>query len=91
MNAKMPELKRCFESAGFTEVKTLLSSGNVAFNSRATARATLERKAEAAMEAALGRRFLTIVRSSNALRELLTAEGAIRTLIELSRPDEPGA
>jgi uncharacterized protein (DUF1697 family) len=74
MNAKMPELKRCFESAGFTEVKTLLSSGNVAFNSRATARATLERKAEAAMEAALGRRFLTIVRSSNALRELLTAD-----------------
>ncbi len=27
MNLKMPELKRCFESAGFTEVKTLLSSG----------------------------------------------------------------
>jgi uncharacterized protein (DUF1697 family) len=32
MNAKMPELKKCFESAGFTDVKTLLSSGNVVFS-----------------------------------------------------------
>jgi len=29
MNAKMPQLKSCFEAAGFTEVKTVLSSGNV--------------------------------------------------------------
>src|SRR6266480_8040419 len=35
MNAKMPELKAAFESAGFTGVKTLLSSGNVAFTARA--------------------------------------------------------
>ena len=33
MNAKMPELKRCFEDAGFGNVKTLLSSGNVVFDS----------------------------------------------------------
>ena len=31
MNCKMPALKRCFEAAGFTDVKTILSSGNVAF------------------------------------------------------------
>ncbi|MCC6912671.1 MAG: DUF1697 domain-containing protein [Rhodospirillaceae bacterium] len=36
MNAKMPELKQCFESAGFEEVRTLLSSGNVAFSSKAS-------------------------------------------------------
>jgi len=30
-NRKMPELKRCFEVAGFTEVKTVLASGNVVF------------------------------------------------------------
>ncbi|HUJ28035.1 MAG TPA: DUF1697 domain-containing protein [Myxococcales bacterium] len=35
MNAKMPELKRRFEKAGFTEVSTLLSSGNVVFTARA--------------------------------------------------------
>lgn len=31
MNAKMPELKKAFEAAGFLEVKTVLSSGNVVF------------------------------------------------------------
>jgi uncharacterized protein (DUF1697 family) len=35
MNAKMSELKRCFEAAGYTDVKTVLSSGNVAFDARA--------------------------------------------------------
>ena len=32
MNLKMTDLKQCLEAAGFTEVKTILSSGNVAFN-----------------------------------------------------------
>ena len=35
MNAKMPELRRCFENAGFRDVRTLLSSGNVVFSTRA--------------------------------------------------------
>ncbi len=34
MNAKMPELKQVFEAAGFTDVKTILASGNVARFSR---------------------------------------------------------
>ena len=36
MNAKMPALKKCFEAAGFSDVRTLLSSGNVVFNSRSS-------------------------------------------------------
>lgn len=36
MNARMPELKRCFEEAGFSDVRTILASGNVAFGSRAS-------------------------------------------------------
>ena len=28
-NCKMPQLKAAFEAAGFTDVKTLLGSGNV--------------------------------------------------------------
>jgi uncharacterized protein (DUF1697 family) len=32
MNLKMPDLKRCFESAGFTSVRTLLSSGFARWN-----------------------------------------------------------
>jgi len=68
MNAKMPELRRCFERAGFTDVQTLLSSGNVAFGARAASPAALERKAEAAMAKALGRTFYTIVRPAKAKR-----------------------
>jgi len=74
MNAKMPELRRCFEAAGFTAVKTLLSSGNVAFTSRAAADAALERRAEAAMAKRFGRAFPTIVRSAQALQGILDAD-----------------
>src|SRR6266581_4235379 len=62
LNAKMPELKHCFEEAGFTNVKTVLSSGNIVFDARTSKEATLERRAEAAMGAALSRSFYTIVR-----------------------------
>jgi uncharacterized protein (DUF1697 family) len=74
VNAKMPDLKRAFEAAGFTEVTTVLSSGNVVFNARAAAEGALERKAEAAMEKALGRSFPTIVRSVAALQQLLASD-----------------
>ena len=74
MNAKMPELKKAFEAAGFTDVKTLLSSGNVVFSARAATPAALQRKAEAAMLRHLGHAFLTIVRPINALRELVASD-----------------
>jgi uncharacterized protein (DUF1697 family) len=73
MNAKMSELKRCFEAAGFTDVKTVLASGNVAFNARAASEATLERRIEAAMAKHLDRSFHTIVRPADALRALIEA------------------
>jgi uncharacterized protein (DUF1697 family) len=71
MNAKMPELKKAFEAAGFAEVKTVLSSGNVVFSARSASEASIQRRAEAAMEERLGRQFLTIVRPVDALREIL--------------------
>lgn len=74
MNLKMPALKACLESAGFTEVKTVLSSGNVVFSSKAASEATIERKIEAAMESELDRAFYTIVRSLDSLDELLEAD-----------------
>jgi uncharacterized protein (DUF1697 family) len=73
-NARMPDLKRCFESAGFQDVRTVLSSGNVAFNSRASRESTLARRAEDAMQEILGRRFDTIVKSTSFLEELLEAD-----------------
>lgn len=74
MNAKMPDLKRAFESAGFADVRTVLASGNVAFSARAVSTAALERAAEAAMQRSLGDPFLTIVRSMDALQELLASD-----------------
>lgn len=74
MNAKMPELRKAFEAAGFTDVKTLLSSGNVLFSAAKASVAALQRKAEAAMLDRLGQVFLTIVRSVDALRELLASD-----------------
>lgn len=45
MNCKMPDLQRSLEDAGFTAVKTLLSSGNVAFSTpRAASAATLQKR-----------------------------------------------
>ncbi|HKW82591.1 MAG TPA: DUF1697 domain-containing protein [Burkholderiaceae bacterium] len=74
MNAKMPELKRCFEGAGFSNVKTLLSSGNVVFDARSASEPALERRAEAAMQSSLGRSFYTIVRKTDALQALLESD-----------------
>jgi uncharacterized protein (DUF1697 family) len=43
MNAKNMELKRSFEGAGLTDVKTVLSSGNIVFNARAKSETALVR------------------------------------------------
>jgi uncharacterized protein (DUF1697 family) len=71
MNAKMPELVRAFEGAGFSDVKTILSSGNVNFSSRASTIEKLQARAEAGMRKALGKSFLTLVRELSELEALL--------------------
>jgi uncharacterized protein (DUF1697 family) len=74
MNAKMPELKRCFEAAGFSDVKTVLGSGNVVFGAKPAPEAQLAEQAEVAMQRRLERPFLTIVRSVAALEKLLASD-----------------
>jgi uncharacterized protein (DUF1697 family) len=74
MNAKMPALKAAFESAGFTDVRTVLSSGNVLFNAPPATEHALESRAEAAMLRELGRSFYTIVRSVESLRALCDSD-----------------
>jgi uncharacterized protein (DUF1697 family) len=74
MNLKMTDLKQCFLAAGFTDVKTILGSGNVVFGARAASEEALERKAEKAMNEKLGRTFLTIVRPVDALRDILESD-----------------
>lgn len=74
MNAKMAELRRCFEDAGFRDVRTVLSSGNVIFDARAKSEITIARQAEAAMAKHLDRTFYTIVRPASVLRDLIEAD-----------------
>lgn len=74
MNCKMPELKAALERAGFENVKTVLSSGNVLFDAPAKSNAALEREVEAAMTKHLTRSFPTIVRRVDELRALLDSK-----------------
>ncbi len=96
-NARMSDLKLSFEAAGFSQVKTVLSSGNVVFDAAAASSRALERKAEAAMDLRLGRSFLTIVRPLEALRALVAGDpyagfrlraGSKRIVTFLRRPPE---
>jgi|SRR5687767_10435658 len=73
MNATMSDLRSAFEAAGFTDVKTVLSSGNVVFSTNRASLEALQRKAEAAMSKRLGHDFLTIVRPVDDLRVLLAS------------------
>ncbi len=53
VNLKMAEVAKAFEEAGFTNVRTILASGNVLLESRAGVEA-VRRKAEAALRDAFG-------------------------------------
>jgi uncharacterized protein (DUF1697 family) len=74
MNLKMSDLKRCLEFAGFTNIRTILSSGNAAFDSPSRSAGAVERQIEAAMTKQLDRSFYTIVRSLDALQEIMDAD-----------------
>jgi uncharacterized protein (DUF1697 family) len=78
LNAKMPDLKRCFEVSGFTNVRTILSSGNVVFDAPDSTASALERQAEQAMQLGLGKSFYTIVRSASYLQDLLISDPYIK-------------
>ena len=74
MNVRMMDLKRAFEDAGFTEVKTVLSSGNVVFNAHIKSHAELVQRAEVAMAKLLDRTYFTIVRPASALLDLVNTD-----------------
>lgn len=70
----MPLLRECFQAAGFDDVRTVLSSGNVIFSTRDSPWPALEREAERAMLAAWGYAFPTIVRPAEYLRALAASD-----------------
>ena len=73
-NLKMPDLKRCLETAGCTKVKTVLSSGNVAFDCASGSVTAIERRIEAALTKQLGRSFYTIVGPVDELNNLIETD-----------------
>jgi uncharacterized protein (DUF1697 family) len=74
MNCSMPQLKQCFEAVGWSDVKTVLASGNVVFSAPPQMEPALAFAAEQAMHRRLGRSFSTIVRAQDHLRELIETE-----------------
>ena len=77
-NAKMADLRGCFEAAGFTDVRTVRSSGNVVFDATSRSEAAITRRAETAMAEQLGRSFYTIVRPVSHLRALIEADPYVK-------------
>jgi uncharacterized protein (DUF1697 family) len=67
---KMEELRKAFESLGFRNVRTVLTSGNVIFEAPGENTTTLSRKIALKLLETLGREILVIVRSLDDLQEL---------------------
>lgn len=74
MNAKMADLRSCFEMMGFTEVKTVLSSGNVIFAGASKSESNLRKVIESGMTKCLPQSFPVIVRKRDHLIALLKAD-----------------
>ena len=74
MNAKMAELRTCYEQMGFTEVRTVLSSGNVIFTGPKENESKLIHKLETEMAKFLPRTFPVILRNTEHLRTLISSD-----------------
>ena len=74
MNLKMPVLQAALEECGFTDVKTLLSSGNVVFKGRRATDSAIEKKVVATILKHTGKTFGVIVRSIAELQALIDAD-----------------
>jgi len=69
---KSAELKAAFEAMGFAEVKTLLASGNVLFDTGAAR--GLKQQIEAGLAAAFGFPVGVVLRSLDELREMVASD-----------------
>lgn len=100
LNAKMPALKACFEQLDFTDVKTLLSSGNVVFSTASRKSvAALVKTIEAGMAAQLPRSFPVLLRTQAQLAALVLSDpfaranlpaNAKRVVTFLAQPPQAG-
>ena len=68
---KMYELKRIVEAAGFQNVKTILASGNIVFETTALEEVTIITKLEAQLEKSLGYKVNIVLRTLDELHLLV--------------------
>lgn len=68
---KMAMLKAALEELGFTEVKTLLASGNVVFNAPKSSTAALTKKIEVQLENTFGFKIEVILRGITEFEEMV--------------------
>ena len=68
---KKDELQAIFEACGFTDVRTVLASGNVVFSSTETDEAALQERIESALAEGVGYQVDVMVRTIAYLNELL--------------------
>lgn len=75
-NKKVPMayLKKCLEKLGFKNVKTLLNSGNVVFETSKTKPEVLRKNIEAQIEKTFGFPSSTIIRSLEELQKLIDSD-----------------
>ena len=64
---KMDQLRRLFESLGFSKVETFIASGNVIFDSPSRSAPAREKKIEALLQQSLGYAVATFIRSPSEL------------------------
>lgn len=72
-NMRNEKLREVFEDLGFLNVRTVISSGNVLFETRAKDIEELETKIEKALQAQLGFFSTTIIRTQEQLEKLIEA------------------
>jgi uncharacterized protein (DUF1697 family) len=70
-NMRNDKLRGVFEKLGFENVKTVISSGNVIFDSPSRSARKLQETIESALPEQLGFRSTTIIRSQKQLQELV--------------------
>jgi uncharacterized protein (DUF1697 family) len=72
-NKKVPmsELKKCLEKLGYENVKTLLNSGNVIFETKKTNPISLTKTIESTLEKTFGFKIKTMIRSLEEIEKLI--------------------
>ncbi|OGO28094.1 MAG: hypothetical protein A2Z16_00395 [Chloroflexi bacterium RBG_16_54_18] len=73
-NMRNEKLRHVFTSLGFTNIQTVISSGNVIFETRMSSQQTLEEKIEKAVFEMLGFQSTVIIRSREDLEKLIKSD-----------------